>query len=84
MQSLGGDVSAVRPDNGSKLLVQLNPREVLRVSKRSKDSSPLFIREIDLTRDAVVEIQAKSMPAKTLNLGDVNDPLHGADAREEG
>jgi hypothetical protein len=62
MERLRSDVGSVRPNNRSKLLVELDLREVPRVGKRLEHTLPLLAGEVEFTGRAIVELEAQAMP----------------------
>ena len=82
MESLGGEISAVWPDDSPHLRVEPDPAEVARVPQRLENSAPITGGEIDFSLDTVLEIEAETVIRHHFDTGDVNDLGHIAILRK--
>lgn len=78
MKRLGRHVRAVRPDDGAKLLVQVDLIEERGVRKRLEHPSPGSPREIKLAFGAVLKSKPESVIAERLDIGYMNELRQGA------
>src|SRR5665213_4559476 len=76
IERLGGHVSAVGPRDGASLCVHRCACEVVGITQRLKDTSPLAPCEVDFADGAVIEGQAQSVFAADLDTDDIMQLLH--------
>ncbi len=85
VQRFGRDIGTIGPADRPELRVELNSTEVHRIAKRLKDATPIPVRGVKLTADAVIERKPQTMLADNL---DVDHPVqmsrevHARDATE--